>query len=347
MTVVKSSVAPPLNEATLTSGDTCSIAPFVDSLPSALVTCTLFGVKRVLCRSLLSRNAMTTVLTISLPTTLLYPFASTCDSQQDKDNVSAPVRSSRTCDWMTGRPLPTHLNHLLQPDAEMTCLYFALPPLRASRQDSDNARPSIDTFETEPGRQPGVLILPLHSTLIPPESFGTSATERLISVSLPPLNPFASMCDFGQDKDNDVRSARPWLSLDPGCEFDLRDDLQAEGLGFEPDTMATTLDGAYMVVDAFATYRWDHGRNLWLPVYIQAMVVAVSNHSGWDPGREFWRSPRHREEAPPDGLSDCETVRACPDCDGDVGVVEGVPSDASSDVDLTSFGENSSDDDSD
>ena len=38
MTVVKSSVAPPLNEATLTSGDTCSIAPFVDSLPSAWVT---------------------------------------------------------------------------------------------------------------------------------------------------------------------------------------------------------------------------------------------------------------------------------------------------------------------
>ena len=69
MTVVKSSVAPPLNEATLTSGDTCSIAPFVDSLPSAWVTCTLLGVKRVLCRSLLSRNAMTTVLTISLPTT--------------------------------------------------------------------------------------------------------------------------------------------------------------------------------------------------------------------------------------------------------------------------------------
>jgi hypothetical protein len=43
----------------------------------------------------------------------------------------------------------------------------------------------------------------------------------------------------------------------------------------------------------------------------------------------------------------CKTFFACPDCDGDVGVVEGVPSDASSDVDLTSFGENSSDDDSD
>ena len=185
------------------------------------------------------------------------------------------------------------MNQLLQPDAETTCLCFALPPLRASRQDSDNARPPIDTFETEPGRQPGVLLLPLHSTLIPPESFGTSATERLISVSLPPLNPFASMCDFGQDKDNDVRSVRPWLNHDTGFGLDLRDDLLAEG--FEPDT---TLLGAYMVVDAFATYRWDHGRNLWLPVYIQSMVVAVSNHRGWDPGRAFWRSLRHHETAP-------------------------------------------------
>jgi len=92
---------------------------------------------------------MTTVLTISLPTTLLYPFASMCDSQQDEVNVSAPVRSSRTCDWMTGRPLPTHLNQLLQPDATMTRLYISLPPLRATLQDSDNARPSIDSFERE------------------------------------------------------------------------------------------------------------------------------------------------------------------------------------------------------
>ena len=141
-----------------------------------------------------------------------------------------------------------------------------------------------------------VLLLPLHSTLIPPESLGTSETVRLISVSLPPLNLFASMCDFRQDEDNDVRSARPWLSHEPGCEFDLRDYLQAEG--FAPDTMATLLDCAYMVVDAFATYRWDHGRNLWLPVCVQAMVVAVSNHSCWDPGRAFWRSLRHHETAP-------------------------------------------------
>jgi hypothetical protein len=95
MTIVKSSVAPPLNDATLTYGDTCSIAPFVDSLPSAWVSCTLLGVKRVLCRTLLYRNTMTTVLTISLPSTLLYPFTSMCDSQQDKDNVSAP----RSCSF--------------------------------------------------------------------------------------------------------------------------------------------------------------------------------------------------------------------------------------------------------
>ena len=112
---------------------------------------------------------MTTVLTISLPTTLLYPFASMCDSQQDEDNVSAPARSSSTCDWVTGRPnglhlptlLPTLLNQLLQTDATMTNL-CQLPPLHASRQDADDARPSIDTFEREPGRQPEVLLLPLH-----------------------------------------------------------------------------------------------------------------------------------------------------------------------------------------
>ena len=92
---------------------------------------------------------MTTVLTISLPTTLLYPFASMCDSQQDEVNVSAPVRSTRTCYWMTGRPLPTHQNQRLQPDATMTRLYISLPPLRATLQDSDNARPSIDSFERE------------------------------------------------------------------------------------------------------------------------------------------------------------------------------------------------------
>ena len=79
-------------------------------------------------------------------------------------------------------------------------------------------------------------------------------------------------------------------------------------------------------------------------VCVQVMVVDASNHSGWDPGRDFWRSLRHREKAPPDGLSDCETVRVCPECDGDVGVVEGAPIDGSSDDDLPPLGESSDDD---
>ena len=84
-----------------------------------------------------------------------------------------------------------------------------------------------------------------------------------------------------------------------------------------------------------------------MPVRAQVIVVDASNHSGWDPGLDFWMSLHHREEAPPYCLSACETFRACPDCDCDVGVVEGAPSHASSDVDLPPLGENSSDDDSD
>ena len=72
-------------------------------------------------------------------------------------------------------------------------------------------------------------------------------------------------------------------------------------------------------------------------------------------GGPFLRSLRHREEAPPDGLSACETFRACTDCNGDVGVVEDAPSDASSDapsdassdVDLPPLGGTSGDDYSD
>ena len=93
-------------------------------------------------------------------------------------------------------------------------------------------------------------------------------------------------------RDNHYVPARPWLNPDTGS-IELRDDLGVEGFDGGP-----TLDGAYMVVDAFATYRWDHGRNLWLPVCAQAMVVDVSNHRGWDPGRDFWRSLRHHKVAP-------------------------------------------------
>ena len=90
------------------------------------------------------------------------------------------------------------------------------------------------------------------------------------------------------------------------------------------------------------------------PTTVALDACARSSHGGrryqaqrLGPGGDFWRSLRHREEAPPDGLSACETFRACPDCDGDVGVVEDAPSDASSDVDLLPLGGASNDDDSD
>jgi len=193
--------------------------------------------------------------------------------------------------------LPTLLNQVLQPDATMTTLCISLPPLtpaasmRASRQVGDNiARPSIDDFEREPGRQPGVLLLPLHSTLLPPKSLGTTDATRTLIISLPPLNP-PLQCASREDEDNDCVSARPWLNHDTrGIE--LRDDLGEEGYDGGP-----TLYGAYMVVDACATYRWDHCRNLWLPVCAQVMVVDVSNHRGWDSGRDFWRSLRHHQVA--------------------------------------------------
>jgi hypothetical protein len=76
--------------------------------------------------------------------------------------------------------------------------------------------------------------------------------------------------------------------------------------GLEDDLV---LGGALLVVDDFAIYRWSPERWLWMPVRIQVMMVDASNHRGWDPGRDFWRSLRHCEEAPPAGLSACETSR--------------------------------------
>jgi len=209
---------------------------------------------------------------------------------------------------------PTLLNQLLQRDATMTTLFISLPPLnpstsmRVSRQNEDNdkapPRPSIDTFEREPGRQTGLHLLLLHPTLLRPK-WCTDAM-RTLSISLPPLNPSASMRDFRQDEDNDNVPARPSIHPDSwGCE--LRDDV-VDGL-----EDCIVLRRAHVVVDAVATNRWDPGRNLWLPVNAQAMVVDASNHSGWDPRRDFWRSLRHHEEAPTDGFSDCETIFPCPD----------------------------------
>ena len=215
---VDSAVAPPPwndNQAILTYGDTWSIAPFADSFPSAWVPCTIDGVQHALRRSIfpehcmrrrvdIFRHLMTTVLTISLPTTT---------------GLHLPPLQ-----------LPTLLNQLLQPDATMTTLCIFLPPLnpaapmRASRQVGDNiARPSIDNFEREPGRQPGVLLLPLHSTLLPPKSLGTTDATPTLIISLPPFNP-PLQCASREDEDNDCVSARPCLNHDTrGIE--LRDYL--------------------------------------------------------------------------------------------------------------------------
>ena len=180
---------------------------------------------------------------------------------------------------------------------------------------------------------------------------------RTLTLSLPLLNPIAS-CDSRQDEDGVCDTTRPLnqrsMSARKREEQQAEKQVDQQRSEFAPDLRFMdgleedfVLDGALMVVDAKATYRWVPERSLWMPVRAHVMVVDASNHSGWDPGRDFWRSLHHREEAPPDGLSACETFRTCPDCDGDVGVVERAPSDRGSDVDLPPLGENSSDDDSD
>ena len=47
------------------------------------------------------------------------------------------------------------------------------------------------------------------------------------------------------------------------------------------------------------------------------MVVDAFDTCGWDPGWDLWQPLCHHEDEVEDGLSDCETVFACPDYDGD------------------------------
>jgi hypothetical protein len=84
-------------------------------------------------------------------------------------------------------------------------------------QDEDNdkapARPLIDTCGWDPGRQNG-----LHLLLLRPTLLHRDATTTVLNISLPPLNPSASM-RARQDEDNDEATARPSIdtcSLDPG-----------------------------------------------------------------------------------------------------------------------------------
>ncbi len=100
-------------------------------------------------------------------------------------------------------PLP-----LLNPSASMR-----------ARQDEDNdeapARPSIDTWGWDPGRQNGLHLLLLHPTILRRDA---TTTELNIRVPLPLLNPSASM-RARQDEDNDNTPARPSIDTwdcDPG-----------------------------------------------------------------------------------------------------------------------------------
>jgi hypothetical protein len=54
-----------------------------------------------------------------------------------------------------------------------------------------------------------------------------------------------------------------------------------------------------------------------MQMVVKHMVVDAFDTCGWDPGRDPWRALCHHEDEPEDGLSDCETVFACPDSGGD------------------------------
>ena len=116
-----------------------------------------------------------------------------------------------------------------------------------------------------------------------------------------------------QDEDKGEAPAR--LSID-NCGWDPGKDEVEDGLS-DCETVFACPD----YDDDWSTF--DDGINV-------PGLADASNHRGWDPGQDFWRSPRHREEAPPDGLSACETFRACPACGGDVGAVEDAPRAATS-----------------
>ena len=160
-----------------------------------------------------------------------------------------------------------------------------------------------------------------------------AASMRTPTPSLPLLNPIAS-CDSRQVEDG-------------VCGDPTRPLNQKSKSAWRRKKRLAQRQADKQRSESAPAFWTDSKRSLLMHVCAHVMMVDASNHSGWDPGRDFWRSLRHREEAPPDGLSACETFRACPDCGGVVGVVEDAPSDASSDVDLPPLGGTSGDDYSD
>ena len=209
-----------------------------------------------------------------------------------------------------------------------------------SRQDEDGVcgdptRPlnqkSKRSIEGEPGHQPDLHQLLLQPTLLNPRRL--VASVRTPTPSLPLLNPIAS-CDSRQVEDG-------------VCGDPTRPLNQKSKSAWRRKKRLAQRQADKQRSESAPAFWTDSKRSLLMHVCAHVMMVDASNHSGWDPGRDFWRSLRHREEVPPDGLSACETFRACPDCGGVVGVVEDAPSDSTSDVDLPPLGGTSGDDYSD
>ena len=110
--------------------------------------------------------------------------------------------------------------------------------------------------------------------------------------------------------------------------------------GLEDDLV---LGGAFLVVDAFAIYRWSPERRLWMPVRVQVMMVQPPRLG---PGAGFLEVP-----ASPRRSSSCwslclRDLPCVPRLRGGVGAVEDAPSDASSAVDLPPPSGTTNDDDS-
>ena len=198
--------------------------------------------------------------------------------QQDADGV---------CGALNG---PLHL----QSDSACQC--------ELSQGTKQAVNPRGDAFDGEPGPS---LDLHLHPTLQPLQNDDSTMAP---TPTLPLLNPLA-LC-VSQQVVDDVCGALPGPLLSKSKNARKRAVNQARKRAdkqrreSDPDLFLDGLEddlvlgGALLVADAFAVYSWSPERRLWIPVRVQVMMVDASNHCGWDPGRDFWRSLRLSDEAP-------------------------------------------------
>ena len=129
------------------------------------------------------------------------------------------------------------------------------------------------------------------------------ATTTLLNISLPPLNPSASM-RARQDEDNDDALDRPSIDTcgwDPGRQNGLRLLLLCPTL-LHRDATTTAPNISFPPLNPSASMRARQDADKG-----EAPARLSIDNCGWDPGKDEVE----------DGLSDCETVFACPDYDDD------------------------------